>query len=78
MIPASVAIIGCGPGGMFFCHALERKRKELLDRGELIDHLPNVTVFERASGPGGVWRSDRNHNFSDLREEKRKLSSNAR
>jgi hypothetical protein len=69
-MPDSVAVIGCGPGGMFFCHALETKRKELLDRGELIDHLPRVTVFERASGPGGVWRSDRNAVF-DLREEKK-------
>ena len=69
-MPDSVAVIGCGPGGMFFCHALQRKRKELLERGELIDHLPRVTVFERASSPGGVWRSDRN-NVPDLSTEKK-------
>lgn len=55
----SVAVIGCGPGGMFFCHALETKRREMIARGESVVHLPHVTVFERASGPGGVWRSQR-------------------
>jgi cation diffusion facilitator CzcD-associated flavoprotein CzcO len=79
-MPDAVAVIGCGPGGMFLCHALERKRQELLDSGESFDHLPDVTVFERASSPGGVWRSE-SINLSDIREEKKEAEfdySNAR
>lgn len=45
---------------MFFCHALETMRREMLERGESVENLPNVTVFERDRSPGGVWRSDRN------------------
>lgn len=48
--PLDVALIGCGPGGMMFLHALNKAKKE---GGEL---LPNVTCFERASSSGGVWR----------------------
>lgn len=61
-MPESIAVIGCGPGGMFFCHALESKYRELRDKGDTagLANLPKVTVFERANSPGGVWRSDRN------------------
>ena len=70
-MPDSVAVIGCGPGGMFFCHALETKRREMIARGESVANLPHVTVFERAASPGGVWRSQRSFSSSDPAEEKK-------
>ena len=71
-MPDSVVVIGCGPGGLFFCHALETKRREMLARGESVENLPNVTVFERASSPGGVWRSERTFGSSpSIAEEKK-------
>ena len=71
-MPDSVAVIGCGPGGLFFCHALETKRREMLARGESVDTLPQVTAFERASSPGGVWRSERSFaSSSSIAEEKK-------
>mmetsp|Transcript_5423 Transcript_5423/g.7846 ORF Transcript_5423/g.7846 Transcript_5423/m.7846 type:complete len:583 (+) Transcript_5423:136-1884(+) len=61
-MPESIIVIGCGPGGMFFCHALETKYRELIETGDTdaIANLPEVTVFERAGSPGGVWRANRN------------------
>ena len=58
----TVAVIGCGPSGMFFLHALAEKRKGLREEGDIegLSRLPQVTVFERSSSPGGVWRNDRN------------------
>ena len=44
-----VALIGCGPAGMSFLHALQKKKAEGVA-------VPQVTCYERASGPGGVWR----------------------
>eukprot|EP00545_Synedropsis_sp_CCMP1620_P013385 CAMPEP_0119004116 /NCGR_PEP_ID=MMETSP1176-20130426/961_1 /TAXON_ID=265551 /ORGANISM="Synedropsis recta cf, Strain CCMP1620" /LENGTH=582 /DNA_ID=CAMNT_0006955789 /DNA_START=150 /DNA_END=1898 /DNA_ORIENTATION=- len=76
-MPESVLVIGCGPGGMFFCHALETKRRALAGNPEQLAALPNVTVMERAGSPGGVWRSARNHDNnnnnpdSELAEEKK-------
>ena len=63
--PPKVAVVGCGPGGMFFCHAIETYRRELLEEGDEagIAALPSITCFERASGPGGVWRAKRS--FAD-------------
>jgi len=57
--PTSVAIIGCGPGGMSFLHAVAMRRKKLEDDGDLeaLVRLPVVTCFERSSSPGGVWRN---------------------
>lgn len=52
--PLDVVLIGCGPAGMMFLHALSEKRKAL--KPEHAESLPNVTCFERASSPGGVWR----------------------
>ena len=59
--PPSVAVIGCGPSGMFFLHALAVRRAKLEREGDAdaLAALPVVTCFERSSGPGGVWRSDR-------------------
>jgi len=57
--PTTVAVIGCGPGGMSFLHALAMRRKILEDGRDLktLVRLPMVTCFERSSSPGGVWRS---------------------
>lgn len=59
--PPSVAVIGAGPGGMFFCHALETHRRDLEEQGDAngLAMLPVVTCFDRSSGPGGVWRAER-------------------
>lgn len=56
-----VALIGCGPSGMFFLHALAHRRKRLEEEGNraALATLPDVTCFERSSSPGGVWRSER-------------------
>ena len=61
----SIAVIGGGPGAMFFCHALESQRKELLEKGQDVSGFPVVRCFERAPGPGGVWRNDRQHESTD-------------
>lgn len=64
----TVAVIGCGPAGMFFLHALAEKRRELEAKGEAekLSMLPEVVVFEKSSAPGGVWRSDRSRDeFED-------------
>eukprot|EP00957_Ditylum_brightwellii_P155455 11833172-Ditylum_brightwellii.AAC.1 len=45
-----VALIGCGPAGMMFLHALNKSRKA----GH--ENLPNVTCYERAGAAGGIWR----------------------
>jgi Predicted flavoprotein involved in K+ transport len=52
---------------MFFLHALATKRKQLLAAGDTLalKKLPVVTVFEKSSSPGGVWRSDRNKHAFD-------------
>ena len=48
-----VALIGCGASGMCFLHALAtRFQKEAGNR-----KLPYVVCFERATEPGGCWRS---------------------
>jgi thioredoxin reductase len=46
---------------MFFLHALATRRMQLRDQGDLkaLEALPQVTVYEKASSPGGVWRNDR-------------------
>ena len=57
--PPSVCVIGCGPGGMFFLHALATRREKLRRAGNTVAlrALPNVDVYEKKSSPGGVWRS---------------------
>ena len=71
-VPVNVTVnvrtaIGCGPGGMFFLHALATKRKQLQEAGDIegLNALPQVAVFEKSSSPGGVWRSDRGDNDND-------------
>lgn len=68
--PPTVALIGCGPGGMFFLHALATRRARLEKEGDTdgINKLPVVTCYEKASGPGGVWRSDRRDGETNMYE----------
>lgn len=74
--PPTVAIIGAGPGGMFFCHALETMKQKLMDEGDeaAVANLPIVTCFERADGPGGVWRSTRTFAAATADSEEKKTS----
>ena len=71
----TVCVIGCGPGGMFFCHALEQKLRRMAEDQENSSGsaiiVPRVTVFERADGPGGVWRSERSFESGGEEEEKK-------
>merc|ERR1740117_453094 len=72
--PPTVCVIGGGPGAMFFCHSLETQKNLLLDEGEDISSFPTIVkCFERSSGPGGVWRSDRTH--GDNKKEEVKLTN---
>ena len=73
--PPTVAVIGAGPAGMFFCHALETYRRELEEKGDnvALANLPVVQCFERASGPGGVWRAARTYSLDTRRGEKKEL-----
>lgn len=56
---------------MSFCHAIEVQRNALLKKGEDVSGFPIVTCFERAPGPGGVWRADRSHEDEIDEQEKR-------
>lgn len=51
---------------MFFCHALEVQKRELLAKGQDVSHFPMVQCFERSPGAGGVWRSDRTHEDEEV------------
>jgi len=68
-----VCVIGGGPGGMFFCHALETYRQELMAKNDkdALAALPQATCFERAPGPGGVWRSERSFATAPTTDEKK-------
>ena len=57
----NVVIIGCGPSGISFLHAVAMRKKKMEDSGDLLglSKLPIVTCFERAAEPGGVWRAQR-------------------
>ena len=48
----SVAVIGGGPGGLSFCHAIETMKRE-----DGVGDDVEVTCFERSSRPGGIWKS---------------------
>lgn len=54
----TVVVIGCGPSGMFFLHALASRRKHLQDANDVagLSSLPIVTCYEAAEKPGGIWR----------------------
>ena len=44
-----IVVIGCGPGGKSFLHALATKRKKLQDAGDVegLAAFPEVTVYEK-------------------------------
>jgi hypothetical protein len=73
----TVCVIGGGPGAMFFCHSLETQKNELILRGEDISSFPTIVkCFERSSGSGGVWRSDRTHGDKKVEEEENNENDN--
>jgi cation diffusion facilitator CzcD-associated flavoprotein CzcO len=51
MTPITIAVIGGGPSGLFFCHAIGKIARDAKGRAV------SVTCFERSSSPGGVWRA---------------------
>lgn len=54
MAPVKVAVIGGGPSGMFFCHAMHRQNAL---RGLNPQDRVQVTCFEQSDMPGGVWKA---------------------
>lgn len=79
---AKVAVIGCGPGGMFVCHALETERLRLQGRlkaattaeartalQEKLDLLPSIVCLEQANSPGGVWRSTKSNSSAGTKAD---------
>jgi Flavin-binding monooxygenase-like len=73
MTPSTILVIGCGPAGMFFCHAMETRRQEMLAARQDVSGLPSVIALERASGPGGVWRAKRANGSNHAVEEKKEV-----
>jgi cation diffusion facilitator CzcD-associated flavoprotein CzcO len=59
----SVCLVGCGPAGMSLLHALAVKKAKADPGSDEAKRLPNVTCYERAPNPGGLWR--------DISEEER-------
>jgi len=55
--PITVCVIGYGPGGMSLAHAHSIRKQKLDFNSEEYKCLPEITIYERASKPGGVWRS---------------------
>jgi len=66
--PMEVALIGCGPAGMMFLHAINEKKKNEDPKYP----VPNVTCFERAALPGGVWK-DVPENDPNRKEEENQM-----
>ena len=65
----SVLVIGLGPAGLSFLHALAHKRKQLRESDDFegLRALPRVTAVERASVPGGIWRDHKNKGDDEYR-----------
>lgn len=58
--PLTIAVIGGGPSGLFFCHAIESyvRKQEQEQQQHQKQHRPiKVVCFEKSSQPGGVWRA---------------------
>lgn len=71
----TVALIGAGPSGIFFLHALATRIHDLEatiananrhhDKDAIskarkqLARLPIVTCYEMSDGPGGLWRSEK-------------------
>ena len=54
--PLRVAVIGAGPSGLFFCHAVEKILQQQR-MAECNNRIVEVTAFERSSHPGGLWQN---------------------
>jgi cation diffusion facilitator CzcD-associated flavoprotein CzcO len=56
--PLSIAVIGAGPSGLFFCHAIEYYlKKQLQGSKSSAQREVKVVCFEKSSQPGGIWRA---------------------
>lgn len=51
--PLRIAVIGGGPSGLFFTHAVNKIVESQKDSRDV-----EVTIFERSALPGGQWQSD--------------------
>jgi len=74
----TVAVIGCGPAGMFFLHALAERKRTLEEAGDAegLSRLPSaVTCYERSSSAGGVWKAERCHEDKEDRTENESVST---
>ena len=74
----TVAVIGCGPGGMSFLHCNSSRRRKYIEQGDVdgLKGLPSkITVYEASSSVGGVWKAERA--FIDSDEETTHASGNA-
>lgn len=60
-----VLVIGGGPSGLFFCHALETLFREGKAKRELFD----VHCYERSSQPGGIWKACTDDEKMNMYEE---------
>ncbi|KAL3914369.1 MAG: hypothetical protein SGILL_006126 [Bacillariaceae sp.] len=56
MAPLKVAVIGGGPGAMFFCHSYAKMSRA---SGNAIKQPLEITCFEKKQSPGGVWRASK-------------------
>jgi Flavin-binding monooxygenase-like len=59
MAPLKLAVIGGGPGAMFFCHSYHKQRQNQETTLEL-----QITCFEKKASPGGVWRASKEQDSS--------------
>jgi len=73
----TMVIIGCGPTGMFFMHAVNLRRQKMEEEGDVngLAKLPKITCFERCSQPGGVWRSAAEAQSNAIRRNQNRCSS---
>ncbi|EJK64659.1 hypothetical protein THAOC_14584 [Thalassiosira oceanica] len=53
--PVRIAVIGGGPSGLFFAHAVNKILSGEEDNFER--RRIEITIFEKSSRPGGVWQS---------------------
>jgi thioredoxin reductase len=75
--PLSIAVIGGGPSGLFFCHAIEYYlKKELQEPKSSAQREVKVVCFEKSSQPGGVWRAASDRSSIDATEMYDKLWTN--
>ena len=54
--PPTVALIGCGPSGIFFLHALQSMFENESNHQDSSRLKPQVVCFEASDNPGGLWK----------------------